>query len=314
MSELKITHFTEPSKQAIRFYTANPEQLRKPISEKDIASQRIETKNAYSKEFNRSKELYCREVVEKRFQDIKFLQIIPKNLDLEIQEKVVLYFFGGGFIQGSPEVDLIVSAPLANELGVTILSPEYRLAPEHPFPCALEDCVAFYKHIIDQYGAKNVVLAGESSGGNLALSALNKAYLDGIVMPCALAAMSPSTDMDGDAFSADFIFQNDPALIPQNVDFAHRMYTPSTPKSHPLVSPHHATYGDWFPPVLFTTGTKDCFQHQVMKTAEKMSEAGVDVSLNIWQDLWHVFEFTPEIPEAIKSIQHIADFFRSHLK
>ena len=85
------------------------------------------------------------------------------------------------------------------------------------------------------------------------------------------------------------------------------------PKENPLVSPHFGTFGNWFPPTLMTTGTRDAFQHQVEKTAVKMANAGVAVTVHIWEDLWHVFEYNPEIEEAAKSIQNIAAFLRPYL-
>lgn len=310
MNEPKIVYFTDTSQKARHFHDHLPKSTRVPIVVLEIEQERLENQKLYMAQAQRVKEQHCRAVTEQQADGTRYLWIEPKMLSETFKNKVGIFFFGGGFIVGSPELDLLVSAPIANELGLVILSPDYRLAPEHPFPAALDDCFAFYKHVVAEYGAENIILMGESAGGNLALATVLKAKGAGVPLPKAVALMSPATDFSGDAFSAGFVFQEDPELFPERIDYVQRIYAPLTPNDNPLLSPHFAVFGSWFPPTLMTTGTRDAFRLQVEKTAVKMAHAGVDVTVHIWEDLWHVFEYTPEIEEAAQSIRQIADFVR----
>ncbi len=312
MGTLNITRFTDPSPEALNYFANNENIWGQPLTEENVVARRIESYEAYLEDIERSKAQYCQDVIEKKAEDIRYLEVIPKNLDTNLAGKIILYFFGGGFVQGNPETDLVITARLADTLGVSVLSPEYRLAPEHRFPAAVEDCTRFYQFVIEQYGAENIVLSGESAGGNLAMTTLIQAHTLGLPMPQALALMSPVADNTGDIMSPEFMFQDDPTLSPDRVAVIRKIYAPNTPSDDPLISPHFAEFGTWFPPILFTTGTRDCFQHQVMKTGRKMSEASIPVSIHIWEGLWHVFEFY-DIPEAKASIKNMADFLRGHL-
>ncbi|MEM7111067.1 MAG: alpha/beta hydrolase [Chloroflexota bacterium] len=314
MSKPKIIYFAETSEKARHYHDDSPTSTRIPIVDLDMKQERQENEKLYAAHSQQAREAHCRSVTEQQFEQTRYLKIEPKKLTQAFKDKVGIFFFGGGFIVGSPELDLIVSAPIANELGLVLLSPDYRLAPEHPFPAALDDCFSFYKHVVAEYGAENVVLMGESAGGNLALATVLKAHQTGVLLPQAVMLMSPATDMSGDAFSATYFYQEDPELWPENVDYVKRVYAPNTPNDDPLVSPHFATYGSWFPPTLMTTGTKDALRPQLEKTAVKMAHSGVDVTVHIWEDLWHVFEYNPEIEEAAKSIQQIAAFIRPYLR
>lgn len=314
MGNPKTIYFEGPSEQALVVFADAPQSTGQPIQSINVDQVRVETISEYGPPAQRSREQHCQAVTEETVNGIRYLRIVPKSLDRTLQDKVGVYFFGGGFIAGSPELDLIVSAAIAQALGIVMLSPDYRLAPENRFPAGLEDCAVFYKSAVEAHRADNIFLMGESAGANLAMSTLLKAFKDGIPMPKAIVLLSPVTDQSGDPFSPEFLYQEDPALFPENVGRIQELYAPEQPNDDPLVSPHFGSYGSWFPPTLFTSGTKDVFQFQVRKTAEKMAASNVDVTIHMWEGMWHVFEYYPEIPEALRSIDHIADFVRSHLK
>ncbi len=309
-----IIKFDGPSEQALAVFAKGPKSTGEPIVNIDIAQLRAEAVNEYGPPADLSREKHCRTVTVETFDGIRYLRIVPKTVNRNLQGKVGIYYFGGGFITGSPELDLIISAAIGQALGVVMLSPDYRLAPEHPFPAGLDDCHNFYKAAVAMHGADNLFLMGESAGANLAMSTLLKSFAEGVPMPQAVVLLSPVTDQSGDSFSSDFLYQDDPALFPENVDRIQKIYAPDRPNTDPLVSPHFGKYGEWFPPTLFTSGTKDVFQHQVKKTAEKMAASGVDVTVHMWKGMWHVFEYYPEIVEAGRSIELIAEFVRSHME
>ena len=313
LNQPNIIHFDGPSAEARRLFAGAPKSTGKPIASLDVEQARADAEKAYAAPAQWSREQYCQSVTEERVDSIRYLRIVPKVLNAALQGKVGVYFFGGGFFTGSPELDLIVSAAIAQALGIVMLSPDYQLAPENPFPAGFDDCFAFYKSAETHYGADNIFLMGESAGANLAMATVLRAFDEGIALPTCVVAMSPATDQHSDAFAPDNLYQDDPALLPELVDYVGRIYAPNTPNNDPYVSPHFATYGEWFPPILFTTGTRDVFQFQVLKSAEKLAHANIDVTVHLWQGMWHVFEYYPEIPEAGRSIAQIATFVRAHV-
>lgn len=309
---LKTIYFNNPSQQALHFHDNQPNETTTP-DDQDIAQMRQAMVEMYGAQSKQAAEQFCRTVTEEWLGDIRYLRIEPKTSQKALSNKAGIYLFGGGFFSGSPEIDLLLSAPLAYELGFTLLSPEYRLAPEYPFPAGLNDCVAFYRDAVANFGAANIVLLGESAGANLALVTMLRARQEGIALPCAMALLSPATDQSGNSFNPDYLFQDDPSLSPHLVNWVQQIYAPNMPVSDPFVSPHYAAYGSWCPPLLFTSGTRDVFQYQILKSAKKMGQASVDVTVHMWEGMWHVFEYYPTLPEATKSIKQIAKFLLGYI-
>jgi monoterpene epsilon-lactone hydrolase len=218
--------------------------------------------------------------------------------------RVILYAFGGGYTLGCPEDDLTISAPIARTTGARIVAPYYRLAPEHPFPAGLEDVEAVARTLLA--GTDQVAFAGESAGGSLLLSTLHRLRASGAPMPVAAALMSPGTDKShyGDSFEA----ARDPSLAVSRVRQIGPLYAPGADMTKPDISPIYGRFDAGFPPVLLTTGTRDLLLSQVVRLARVMREGGASVDLRVWEGLWHVFEFYPDIPEARASLAEIGAF------
>jgi len=220
----------------------------------------------------------------------------------------VLYFFGGGHTVGSPEEDLTITAPLAVDAGVTVTAPRYSLAPEAPYPAALEQALAVYRALLEHH-RDGVVVVGESAGGNLALALTQRARSEGLALPRALALLSPWSDL---AFTGDSQLANrDPSLFMTDGDLVAMAdsYRGDTPASDPLISQIHADF-DGFPPTLITTGTRDLLLSDCVRVAHAMGQANVDVTLRVWEGMWHVFEFYREFPEARESMREVSEFVR----
>lgn len=211
----------------------------------------------------------------------------------------IFYLFGGGFITGGPVEDLMISGKLATMTGRRVISPAYRLAPEHPFPAALDDVEAVAKTM-----SAPLTITGESAGGNLALALAIRLKRQGAT-PEKLALLSPAADMthDFDPHAAP----DDPFLPPHLVDAVPAAYAGDQDKTNPEISPIHHDFDANWPPTLITTGTRDRFAGQCAALAHAIRNAGAQADLRLWDSLWHVFEYY-DIPEADLSLREIAAF------
>lgn len=222
----------------------------------------------------------------------------------------VFYLFGGGYISGEPEADLPVSAALSARLGARVVSPAYRLAPEHPWPAAPQDALAAYRAFVAAADGPFAVV-GESAGGGLALAMLQEARREGLAMPAAMALLSPWADARQGLPCANDGW--DPTVTRQHLNDAARLYAgPSAKARNPSVSPLFGPM-EGLPPAIITTGSRDLLREQAHALAGALERAGVPVVLRDWPGLWHVFEFYRALPEAAASLDEIAAFLRSRL-
>ena len=221
----------------------------------------------------------------------------------------ILYGFGGGFIQGSPFEDLTIAAPLCAMTGTVLVIPSYRLAPEHPWPAAIDDGFSVYQALCD----KPFAIVGESAGGNLMLALMLRAKKAGLKLPKAAALMSAWCDLDTSSDSQSFNDGRDPSLATQDSRIASNFYAGRNDITNPDISPINGSYDSDFPPCLVTTGTRDLLLSLSIRLARVLRESGVDVDLQVWEGLWHVFEWDDRIPEANQSLNNIAVFLSKHL-
>ena len=224
--------------------------------------------------------------------------------------RTILYFFGGGFTVGSPALDLPISAALAHYANAQVIAPAYPLAPEAPYPAAPDACTAIARDVLAIH--PGTVLAGESAGANLALSTALRLQAQSGPMPSALALMSPATDLvqTGDSSNID----RDPFLRPSDMAFFESCYLPSgTDRRNPDVSPIHGDFGADFPPVFMTSGTRDLLLSGCVRLDRVLRDQGAQCELRVWEGMWHVFEYYPNLPEAELSLREIAQFLRDHL-
>ena len=205
----------------------------------------------------------------------------------------LLYLHGGGYCLGSPGVAAPITARFAKTFAV--LSVSYRLAPEHPFPAALEDVLAVLAALA-AHGP--VVVAGDSAGGGLALAATLAARDRAWPLPRALALLCPHLDHTVSA-AADVA----PLLA---------AYRGSTAPDHPLVSPLLASLGGLCP-ILVQTGTADPLQQQAVRLVQRARAEGTPVTLDSWPGLWHAWHYHRDIPEADVAVATAAAFLHAAL-
>lgn len=237
---------------------------------------------------------------------IQALEITPKNPN---PRRHILYIYGGGFTTGSPIEDLMIAAPLAAQTNATIIAPHYRLAPEYPFPAGLDDVTRVAKALARTHG--RFALVGESAGGTLAL-ALTQRLKAVLATPHALGLLSPAADLSDHGDSATTNDGFDPTLTLARMDQVEPLYIAQNDPKNAEISPIYGDFDADFPPTFITSGTRDLLLSQSVRLEKTLREAGAEVTLRIWEGLWHVFEFYPEIPESHASLSEIAGFLNQH--
>jgi monoterpene epsilon-lactone hydrolase len=231
------------------------------------------------------------------------------------QDKAILYFHGGGFRIGSVASHRDLIAQIAVASRCRVLAMNYRLAPEHRFPAALEDALAAYDWLLRQ-GQKpaNIAFAGDSAGGNLALAAMLALRERQRPLPAAAVLMSPWTDLAATGPSYVSRAEADPIhQRPMILALAKNYLGGQGDPCDPLVSPLYADLAD-LPPLLIQVGDRETVLDDSVRLADKARAAGVEVDLQVWEGMIHVFQmFGAELPEAHRAIAEIAGFIGRHL-
>lgn len=253
----------------------------------------------------------------KQYGGIDVLVVTPTSYDEENSKKILLAIHGGGYVMMSARGTLASYLPLAHQLGVRLYSIDYRLAPQHPYPDGLNDCIAAYREIIKEYKPENIGLAGLSAGGSMSLAMLLKARDENLPLPAALAAMSPWADLSSDGDSYQTLAGFSPVLSDYaSLESAVKAYAGDNDLNDPLLSPVHGKYGADFSPTIIQTGTRDLFLSNCVRLYRNMKDSGTSVELSVWEGMWHGFTVVPDIryPEAKRGVSELADFFNEHLR
>lgn len=246
-----------------------------------------------------------------------FANGVPANWiepDSTIPGHAILYLHGGGYIIGSPSTHRGLAGNLALASNSRLLLIDYRLAPENPFPAALEDALAGYAWLQENgFSPENIAVAGDSAGGGLALATSLALRDDGKDLPAALALLSPWTDL---TFSGDSITaraKRDPFLRLEDQDWMVQSYSGGKPLTHPYISPLFANLKG-LPPTLIQVGTEEILYDDSFRLEKEARKAGVDVTLESWQGMWHVFQgFAPYVPESKQALSHLGAFLKNHM-
>lgn len=225
-------------------------------------------------------------------------------------DQALLYLHGGGFVFGLTPQHLQMGAYLAQKMGIRILMADYRLAPKHPFPAALDDCAMAYHWLLKQgISAQKIAVAGDSAGGNLTIALLMKLRDSGDPLPAAAACLSPVTDMTKDKVHQGY---QDPLLPPKAMRLYTASYVGNSDAHNPLISP---VFGNLrgLPPLLIHAGEDEILREDAVRIHELAKAAGVDVRLEIYPRMWHVWQLFLAMPQAIQSLDDVAQFLQSHI-
>ena len=219
----------------------------------------------------------------------------------------VLYCHGGGYTSGNLGYSRVLASKIANVTGYDVLSFEYRLAPEFPYPAAAEDARKAWNYLLTLgYAPENLILAGDSAGGNLALVLCHSLKAEHRPLPGALLLMSPWTDMTMSGASYKERVEIDPMLTPEYIDAVRNAYAPGQDLSSPFLSPLFGDFTD-FPPTLIQVGDHEILYDDSARLHQAMTAAGVRCRLEVSAGMWHVFQMFPNRKSNL-AIRNLARF------
>jgi epsilon-lactone hydrolase len=229
--------------------------------------------------------------------------------------RVLLFLHGGGYELGSLRSDGELAARLGRASGMRVLFPEYRLAPEHPFPAAIDDALAAWRWLRGDQGlnARSIAAAGDSAGGGLTVALLVATRDAGEELPAAAVLMSPTVDLTGSGASMTERVEQDPFSTPALLRQLASGYLAGADPQTPLASPLFASLSG-LPPLLVQAGTADLLLSDSERLARAAAEAGVDVTLEIGEGLPHVYQIMLGTPEAAEATERIGKFLRARVR
>lgn len=228
--------------------------------------------------------------------------------------RVLLYLHGGGYVLRTPRVHRGLVARLAQATGIRAFMADYRLAPEHPFPAAVDDAAAVYRGLLDAgFAPGQIVVAGDSAGGGLTAALLVKLRDAGHPLPAAACLISALLDCAFSDPALAALQTHDPFLRLKDVRLMAACYAGDQDPAHPLISPLYADLRG-LPPLLIHAGEHEVLREDSRRFAEKAQAAGVQAALRVWPGMIHAFPlFAALVPEGKAAIAEIAAFFRQHL-
>jgi acetyl esterase/lipase len=229
------------------------------------------------------------------------------------ESRVLLYLHGGGYLLGSISTHRSLAARIAEAAGVRALIIDYRLAPEHPFPAALDDAVAAYDFLLDQgFAPERIAIGGDSAGGGLAIATLVSLRDSNRPLPGAAIALSPWTDLD--ATGESILARADPMLGSKDDLLATAaLYLNGADPRTPTASPLYADLAG-LPAIAIQVGTAEKLLDDSTRITDRIRSVGGQVELEMFQDLIHVFQsLAPHVPESLEAIEKLGSFLKRHL-
>jgi len=250
------------------------------------------------------------EVTQVSYNNVSAEWVSAKNAD---ENNVVLYLHGGGYNLGSPRTHREFAAHISNESCAKVLLPDYRLAPENPFPAGLEDAIASYRYLLDNgYPNNKIAIAGESAGGGLTLATCLSLRDQNVPLPSSLVCLSPWTDLEITGDSIIDLEDIDPMIKLASVKIQAANYIGTNDPKSPLISPIHADYKD-LPPMLIHVGSDEILLDDSKRVADKAIKDGADVTLKVYDHMWHFFHvFYKLMPEAKVATKEVGAFIQKH--
>lgn len=228
-------------------------------------------------------------------------------------ERVILYLHGGAYNAGSTRSHRALAANIAYASRARALTIDYRLAPEHPYPAALTDAFSAYQWLLESgIRPEQLVVTGDSAGGGLTIALLVALRERGIPMPAAAVVLSPWTDLTDSGESWQENAKADYMINGPKLKEAARLYLKDVSPRTPLASPVYANLHG-LPPLLIQVGSEEVLLSDSMRLAENARLSGVDVTLDVWEGMQHVWQFAASlVPEARQAIKKIGEFIRAH--
>jgi phosphinothricin tripeptide acetyl hydrolase len=225
--------------------------------------------------------------------------------------RVVLYLHGGGYVIGSPRSHRHLAAAIASAGAANALLLDYRLAPEHPFPAAVDDAVAAYRWLLDQgIAPRHIVIGGDSAGGGLTVATLLALRDASVPLPAGGVCISPWVDLTCSGESYRIKAEADPIVKSGPIEEMARAYLGDRDRRAPLASPLFADLRG-LPPLLIHVGSEEVLLDDAVELSERARQAGVTAALEVWDEMIHVWHwFLPMLDEAQAAVDSIGRFIR----
>ncbi len=237
--------------------------------------------------------------------------LIPQGCE---DAPILYYLHGGAYLTGSPTTHRQMLSYIARESGVRALLPDYALAPENTYPAGLNDCLSVYRGLLAAgANAKHILIGGDSAGGGMAMAALLSLREAGDDLPIAAVLLSPWLDLTASGESMQTRAKKDPWFRQDYMQEIARMYCPEGDLEDPMLSPVFADVAG-LPETLIQVGDHEILLSDSTRLADKIAASGGNVTLQVWPEMWHVFQFfVRQMPESKQAIRDIAKFIRDTL-
>ena len=250
-------------------------------------------------------------VVDETVNGVTTMWVTPPELAHD--DAVMVFIHGGGYVLNTRRTQLTLQASVASTLGTKVVSIEYPLAPEHPYPAAVNTIVDAYLGLLERYDPARVGLFGTSAGAGFVLATLLRLQQDGHPLPAASASLSPGADMTLSGDLVELIGDDDPMLVAADVAECFDAYAGAADPRDPLVSP---VFGDYtgVTPLFLLAGTRELIGSDAIRAATRAQRAGCDVTLVVLDGMWHVpIADGSGVPEMQHAFDQMIRFFRVHL-
>ena len=233
-------------------------------------------------------------------------------LAVDAPQRTVMYFHGGGYFSCGLDTHRPVAAALSRRAQASVLSVDYRLAPEHPCPAAVDDALAWYREVLIDTPARQIVMVGDSAGGGLVMACLQAAQQQGLPMPAGAVLFSPWVDLAASGESVRTQARTDVMFQPDNLTDAAQFYLAGRSATDPVASP---LYGDMagLPPLLIFASRSEILLSDATRLHAKALAAGVDARLELKSNMPHVWPIMVMLPEARASLRQAAAFMRERV-
>jgi len=259
--------------------------------------------------------MFAVEITQTTIAGVTVREIVPVSLDPAKAQRVLIHLHGGAYVIGGGEASAAEGLIGAHYARTRVISVDYRMPPDHPFPAALDDAVAVWRGVTADHSPASVGVFGTSAGGGLALALVLKLKALGLPLPGALAPGTPWADLAGESDSYAVNRHVDGRLPHYDgvLEAMARLYAGDTELTDPLVSPVHGDFTG-FPPSILTTGTRDILLSDTVRVYRRMRVAGVDARLEVHEAMSHAdYCYACDSPESAVVFRDIARFFDQHL-
>ncbi len=255
-------------------------------------------------------------VTEAKIAGVTVRYVNPPKLASDHLSHIFIHLHSGGYVTSEGFAGVYEAIQLAHYLKMTVISVDYRMPPEHPFPAAVEDVVAVYKELLKRQGSKTIAIGGTSAGGGLSMAVIHKFKQEGLRLPGALFCGTPWTDLTktGDSYFTNEGIDNTLITYDGMLKAMAVIYAGGTDMKDPLISP---VYGDFvgFPPTYLVTGTRDLFLSNTIRAHRKLKTSGAITDLNIYEGASHGVYFALfDSPENRQVYSELGSFLYKHLK